>query len=275
MADFSFLSDSDESAVENIISQAKDLVVLEQVSAINCSGISDSVLPTELETRFRKLKSFPGAKPKLKTQNPSSNPEKRHSPPSSNRCKREPTSPSDEKSDHNLQSQSPPHDSSKFDAGKELKSSSEDQKFPSPLPGQEDVIATPVKSKDRKDSNPRLRTTGYVSSPSSSSDSSLEASSPPRQTCCFWYSPKRVPRKKGKENRVTGLSIDTPEWEKNDQDLTKSSLKHQRRKLKKALGEEEEINREVEKVLRWAKQASARMEVSTVEDLLSDDEIFK
>ncbi|XVF52191.1 hypothetical protein PTKIN_Ptkin04bG0244900 [Pterospermum kingtungense] len=61
MADFSFLSDTDESAVEEVISQAQDLCVLEQLSAINCSAFthSDSVLPSDLDSRFRRLKSLP------------------------------------------------------------------------------------------------------------------------------------------------------------------------------------------------------------------------
>ncbi|GFZ15547.1 hypothetical protein Acr_24g0017370 [Actinidia rufa] len=67
MADFSFLSDSSdhESAVEELLSQAMDHSVLEQVAAINCSAFTfDSVLPTHLETRFHKLKSFPATNPK-------------------------------------------------------------------------------------------------------------------------------------------------------------------------------------------------------------------
>ncbi|XP_010540701.1 PREDICTED: uncharacterized protein LOC104814380 [Tarenaya hassleriana] len=63
MADFGFLSDTDDSAVEDLISQAKELSVLEQVAAINCSGLTDSVLPDDLETRFRRLKSMPGPPP--------------------------------------------------------------------------------------------------------------------------------------------------------------------------------------------------------------------
>ncbi|KAK9985117.1 hypothetical protein SO802_034642 [Lithocarpus litseifolius] len=63
MADFRYLSDTDDeeesAAVEELISQAKDLCVLEQVAAIRCSSFTDSVLPTDLESRFRKLKSFP------------------------------------------------------------------------------------------------------------------------------------------------------------------------------------------------------------------------
>ncbi|TQD85782.1 hypothetical protein C1H46_028698 [Malus baccata] len=60
MADFSFyLADTDKSAVDDLISQSQDLCVLDQVSAIKCSDFTDSLLPTELESRFCKLKSFP------------------------------------------------------------------------------------------------------------------------------------------------------------------------------------------------------------------------
>ncbi|KAM1019873.1 hypothetical protein ACFX13_041937 [Malus domestica] len=50
--------DTDESAVDDFISQAQDFCVLEQVFAISYSDFIDSLLPTELESHFRKLKSF-------------------------------------------------------------------------------------------------------------------------------------------------------------------------------------------------------------------------
>lgn len=64
MADFSFNSDSsDEEAVEELLNQAKDHSILEQIAKINCSSFSsDSVLPTHLENRFSGLKSFPVSK---------------------------------------------------------------------------------------------------------------------------------------------------------------------------------------------------------------------
>jgi hypothetical protein len=66
MADFWYLSDTNKSAVEELISQAQDLCVLEQVSAINCSSFTDSsVLPANLHSSFHKLKSFQLIKPKL------------------------------------------------------------------------------------------------------------------------------------------------------------------------------------------------------------------
>lgn len=63
MASFRSLSAKDEAAVENLLSQAMDLHVLEQVAAINCAGFTDSVLPTNLETRLRRLKSLPVSRP--------------------------------------------------------------------------------------------------------------------------------------------------------------------------------------------------------------------
>uniref|UniRef100_A0A1J3C6Z5 Uncharacterized protein n=1 Tax=Noccaea caerulescens TaxID=107243 RepID=A0A1J3C6Z5_NOCCA len=63
MADFGYLSDTDDSAVEELVSQAKELSALEQVAAINCSGFTDSTLPDDLETRFRRLKSLPASRP--------------------------------------------------------------------------------------------------------------------------------------------------------------------------------------------------------------------
>ncbi|KAK4389091.1 hypothetical protein Sango_2246100 [Sesamum angolense] len=55
-----FFSNSvDEKAVEELLSQAMDAAVLEQVAAIHCAGLHDSALPSHLETRFRNLKALP------------------------------------------------------------------------------------------------------------------------------------------------------------------------------------------------------------------------
>ena len=50
------------------------------------------------------------------------------------------------------------------------------------------------------------------------------------------------------------------------------SEKEQQKILKKAMKEEEKINREAEKIVKWAKQTSARMNISDIEDELSDNE---
>ncbi|XP_057857596.2 uncharacterized protein LOC131066774 [Cryptomeria japonica] len=59
-------------------------------------------------------------------------------------------------------------------------------------------------------------------------------------------------------------------------DLTSFSLKNQKKELKKAMQEEHKVNKDAEELVKWVKQASARMEVSVVddddEDFLSDDE---
>ncbi|XP_004512360.1 uncharacterized protein [Cicer arietinum] len=52
-------SDTDDSTIDEIINQAQDAILLQQISAINCSSFSHSDLPTHLECRFQKLKSFP------------------------------------------------------------------------------------------------------------------------------------------------------------------------------------------------------------------------
>ncbi|XP_060674012.1 uncharacterized protein LOC132804096 isoform X2 [Ziziphus jujuba] len=65
MEDFSFLSDTDELAVNELFSQAQDFCVVEQVPTINCFSFVDSLLPTNLESRFPKLKSFPQTNSKL------------------------------------------------------------------------------------------------------------------------------------------------------------------------------------------------------------------
>ncbi|CAE5958338.1 unnamed protein product [Arabidopsis arenosa] len=57
-----FYTGKDDLAVANLLSQAKDHYVLEQVAKINCSGFTDdSALPSNLETRsrLRRLKSLP------------------------------------------------------------------------------------------------------------------------------------------------------------------------------------------------------------------------
>lgn len=65
----SFISGKNDSAVETLLSQAKDLYVLEQVAKINCSGFTDdsTALSTDLETRFCRLKSLPVSRPEQVT----------------------------------------------------------------------------------------------------------------------------------------------------------------------------------------------------------------
>ncbi|XP_058084995.1 uncharacterized protein LOC131232638 [Magnolia sinica] len=265
MADFSSLSspESDDSAIENIISQAIDLSVLEQIAALNSPHSSDTALPTHLETRFHRLKSFPASVPNLKTHPPSLSPEKSKIPKCQNQPTKSPTS-----SPH--KDTSSPHKDTELPSPKsELDSL--DRCGSSPFP------SIPVKSEDVKGLNPKSGT-GSTFSPSISSCSSAEPSSPPRLTCCFWRSPKKVHKKKSKEDGMAGFDLDDGFWGKDDEmlsDLSAFSLKEQRRRLRKAWKEEEKVNREAEKVVKWAKQVSARMDASMLDSPTSDEEKFK
>lgn len=289
MADFSFLSDTDESAVDELISQAQDLCVLEQVSAINCSSFEDSLLPTDLESRFRKLKSFPVTNSKPKVTSFARNESaftSRTELNNSVKGKEESDGLSDEDSEFfspakqtpdkkmslkpKPQSGHPslPLDSKNFSPSKENSTSSN-----SPTSWLEnEILSAPKRNIEVKTGSNRKSKTGQFSSPLGSSNSLTDSPSPPKKAGCFWCSPKKNSFKKSKENLASGdFDLD---WSKNDEllsDLGTFSTKEQQRILKKAMKEEEKISREAEKIVKWAKQASGRMVVSDIEDELSDD----
>ncbi|MCL7044321.1 hypothetical protein MKW94_020911, partial [Papaver nudicaule] len=230
MADFSYLSESDESAVEYILSQAMDQCVLEQIVSINLSGISDTSLPTDLEHRFSKLKSFPGTNPK---------PEIPRNLVSKSKLVL-----------HRIQISSSSIPTT--DIGTRL---SKLKSFPGTNPKTEipqNQVSSPNKeigSFSPSNSNQVKKISSFGAKPkskqafvrsfSSSSDSSQEnsSSSSSKQNCFFWCSPKKVLRKQGKETRVPkGIEMDPFEWDKDNEfisDLTSFSLKEQKKKLKK------------------------------------------
>ncbi|KAL3498123.1 hypothetical protein ACH5RR_040855 [Cinchona calisaya] len=298
MADFSFLSDSDnEKTVDELLSQVMDQSILEQVAAINCSGFTDLSLPTHLETRFQKLKSFPSANSKPKK--------------SSTHCHSAATvSKNDDwkkgfdldleknsvekgglKENSNSGFCSIPSKSLSFSSKDEifshskknldwkmgLKAKSETQ-FPSSASNSFDFsVENEIFSCSKKIPDGKKR--GELKSPSGSSlfpsDSSTRSLSPPQKSGCLWCSPKKGVRKKNNENRVLNINLD---WGKNDEflsDLNTFSGKTQQKLLKKAMKEEEKMSREAEKIVEWAKETSARMEVSNIEDELSDNDSLK
>ncbi|KGN53447.1 uncharacterized protein LOC101211778 [Cucumis sativus] len=286
MADFSFLSDTDDSAVEDLLSQTQDLCLLEQISAINCSSFTHSDLPSDLESRFRKLKSFPAAKSNTRSGFDSRNSRSVHS--------------ADESLGDDFAVFSPSKQSNKKEVGFSPKSQSQH------LPDNSSKIGnstSPMDNQDRNNGSSRSKSKcRYVSSPSNSSFSSGEIDeisvpkrdgkvrsksksesgysasppqSPPRKTGCFWCSPKKTSEKKNSGNKILENGLG---WGKNNEflaDLNIFSAKEQEKILKKAMKEEEKINREAEKIVKWAKQASARMNISDIEDELSDDEEIK
>ncbi|KAF3449271.1 hypothetical protein FNV43_RR09999 [Rhamnella rubrinervis] len=306
MADFSFLSDTDESAVDELISQTQDLCVLEQVSAINCSSFVDSLLPTDLESRFRKLKSFPvtNSKPKVTSfaRNESAFTSRTEfnisvkgeeesdsladedsevfSPSKQTPDKKMSFKPKPQPGHLSLPKPQPGHpslplDSKDFSAEKDVFSPSKENSASSNSPTswlENEILSASKRNPKVKTGSDRKSKTGSFSSPLGSSNSLMDSPSPPKKAGCFWCSPKKNSFKKSKENHASGaLDLD---WSTNDEllsDLGTFSTKKQQRILKKAMKEEEKISREAEKIVKWAKQASGRMVVSDIEDELSDD----
>ncbi|KAK1403004.1 Actin-binding protein like [Heracleum sosnowskyi] len=264
MADFSFLSDSDDDKkVDVLLSQAMDESVLEQISAINCSGFTDPILPTQLETRFSKLKSFPAAKPM--SQIP---PIKPFDPQfESDLNKKNPTQAEESKTLNVNVEETPVVEKG---LGVELSSAVLDS--PSNVSGFS-MESAGKKGKDGEVRRKAKSRSGSFRSRSDSKASSKDSSpSPTRMIGCFWCSPKRVSSRKSKECKIDD------DWGGNEEflsDTSDFSTKGQEKLLKKMMKEEERINREAAKIVKWAKQASARMELSDDEDEISDNESTK
>ncbi|CAL1373793.1 unnamed protein product [Linum trigynum] len=310
MSDFGFgnLSDTDDSAVEELISQTRDLCVLEQVSKINCSDFNDSLLPSDLETRFRKLKSFP-----VSSTRPAASASTGVVPKSLSNSKSELhrrggrgfdegfESPSDDPRVNTSDGQVPKiAAAAAANVSSPLNSLADEEGFsedPGPWKGSkkkqsklgsvsspsdssnsciEDVIysqseerAAVGMTRKSSNSNSKLKSKPFIGSPLGSSNCSRDSPSPPRRPGCFWCSPKKPTSKKSKENWDLG----------NDggdellTDLGIFSEKEQEKILRKAMKEEERINKEAVKIVKWAKQASARRSYHGTEDDddLSDD----
>ncbi|XP_072975345.1 uncharacterized protein [Typha angustifolia] len=246
---FSYLSspESDDSAVDAIISEATDLCALEHIASLNTSHLSDSsLLPADLDARFRKLKSFPVAKP--------------HSQPTPKRL------------DH--EKENVPRT---VDPSESIPKSPIDANKPEvPIPSQESGEAgrfSHEKGDAFKGLEPKLGS-GFSPSPSKSHCSRTDSPSPPRQACCFGFSPKKIQKNsKAKKDGIFGLDLDVGDW--GDSDKVLSELKQHRQKLKKALKEQERVRKEAAQIVKQAKQTSARMNAPALDDWMSDDEEFK
>ncbi|KAG6466840.1 uncharacterized protein LOC122037347 [Zingiber officinale] len=229
--------DGHAAAVDAIIAEASDLCALEQIAALNTAHLSDSnLLPSHLESRFRKLKSLPNSLPDPSTaltpRFPPENGEDKENfpdPPKMNRARTLPA---------------PTVNPQKPDGS---------------IPREEDALPTENECITRTKKEELKSNWAFGSSPSFLADSSGESSpSPPRQRCCLCFSPKRAQRKSKGDEILSELGI--------------PSLKEEHRKLKKALKEQEKMTRETEKIVKWVKKASARMNSASVDDLLSDAE---
>lgn len=247
MADF-FTDSDDEKVVEELLSQAMDSTVLEQVSAINCAGFTHSDLPSHLEARLQKLKSFPSS-----TVKPTSLSSKtfHHSHP-----------PEFRENETVNEAKAPDLSEEKNGENNEKVSSMCSTK--SPEEKSDSGSVSPFKKIPQR----KFQKKGTKSPSFSSSDGSV---SPPLKIGCFLCSPKKVSRKKNKQNRGLDLGLDDEFLS----DVSNFSVTSQRKMIKKAMEEEEKICREAEKIVKWAKHASARMDVSGIEDELSDEENLK
>ncbi|ERM96745.1 hypothetical protein AMTRI_Chr03g50560 [Amborella trichopoda] len=276
---------SDDSLVENIISQAHDLIALEQIVAI--SSAPSFTLPSHLELRFQRLKSFSIPSPNLKTPLSHSKIPKKHRPNWSDQKTSPPISSSPSKPDVSHSRRMP----NGVNQRKEEPNSSPDSRtassnsrsMNSPAPAK--AKAPNRLERERGNGSPSLSSLGDEKlSPSLYSE---DLSPPQRKGCCFWISPKKASGKGKKLGKYGGFleredlgKREKEDWGKNDEllsDFSTFSLREQRRKLKKAMKEQEKINQESEKVVQWVKQASARMNVSIDDDddLLSDEEKLK
>ncbi|WJX56122.1 hypothetical protein P8452_41812 [Trifolium repens] len=256
-----------ESTIQQIISQAQDSIILQQISAINCSSFTHSDLPTDLESRFLKLKSFPAnhtTPPPYVAKAPTfSNPQKKSfnfSPPKDNN--------STKKSDSDSGYVSFPSDSSHGKKGlnpkpkipKQKNESFSSPSFSSHTSEESSMSSKFMPLKMQKEEGNCSKKKAMSPSPS-----------PPRKWGCFWCSPKKE-KKKGKEN-----DDDDVGWEECTSDELLSGIgslssKKRLNMIDKALKEEEKrINREAEKIIELVKHVSGRMNFSDIEDELSDD----
>ncbi|KAL2901044.1 hypothetical protein RDABS01_026126 [Bienertia sinuspersici] len=238
-----------------------DHCVLEQVAAINCSSFSNSVLPSNLESRFQRLKTFPSSsshpiQPQIANKSDIEvKPRKKELQTSIQLSKTEKTPISD-------------------DSLKTLKKESNSKGnshsgFSSSSSGYLNSPTFRVKQGDKKGKDGNF-SSGSHSFRSNSSDTSTKTV----KTGCFWCSPKRVSRKKSvTRNGEFEMGDD---WGKHDQiltDLKSFSSKNQKKLMKIAKKEEEKINKEAEKIVKWAKQTSARLDFSDIHDVdISDDD---
>lgn len=259
------------SAVDAILAEAADLVALEQIARLNTAhlaGLDDSALPSSLESRFRKLKSLPTAAP---------------APPAKT-LGRSATAPPQRRDDPAADPLPQPHADPPEPAPVTPASQQKEQSPPPQPQADPRKTSVPAVREDEEEDLERLfgpgrgRPTLRERNRGRDDDASLSPP-PPRQACCFPFSPKkalqRAPTARSRKDRAGGapgdvLGIDAGEWGDENRRMV-TELKEQQRKLKKALEEQVKVSRETAKMARWVKQASARMtHTDAIDDLLSD-----
>lgn len=260
------------SAVDAILAEVADLVALEQIARLNTAhlaGLDDSALPSSLESRFRKLKSLPTAAP---------------APPAKT-LGRSATAPPQRRDDPAADPLPQPQTDPPAPVAPASQEAKEHSPPPRPRADPSKKSVPAVREDDEEEDLERLfgpgrgRPTLRERNRGRDDDGSLSPP-PPRQACCFPFSPKKAPQRapaaRSRKDRVGGapgddvLGIDAGEWGDENRKMV-TELKEQQRKLKKALEEQVKVSRETAKMARWVKQASARMtHTDAIDDLLSD-----
>ncbi|KAG2304153.1 hypothetical protein Bca52824_032804 [Brassica carinata] len=273
MGDYGYLSDTDDSAVEELISQAKELSALEQIAAINCSGFTDSsTLPDDLESRFRRLKSLPSAAPPDPVPSRISKKDLAHSKSVASYPKD--ADLSGNRRDPGKKSGFDDDSGNKRDVGVKLGSSrgglesdgsgdfsdSGSSKIFSPakrtqkLPKEKQSfdLVTPPSS----DSEPEKK------SKSKSSSSWVKKLSPSKIIGYIWSSPNKsssTKKKNIKSIKSFGRERDV-DFDEFLSDLNAYSVEDQRKMLKKALKEQQKMRKEAAEIIKMTRKASARFD---------------
>jgi len=262
------------SAVDAILAEAADLVALEQIARLNTAHLDDAAaLPSSLESRFRKLKSRPTAATappqpvKALARSVTAPPKRREDHPAADpppQPQENPPAPAPEKAQKEEQSPPPQTRPPKTTVPAVLEEDEEEE--------EEDLerLFGPRRGRPTLKERNRAR------------DSSSPTPSPPRQACCFPFSPKKALQKTSTTRRSSKthaggdrddddvLGISTGEWGDENKRIV-TGLKEEQRRLNKALEEQVKVSRETAKMARWVKQASARMtHTDAIDDLLSD-----
>ncbi|KAF8047605.1 hypothetical protein N665_2931s0004 [Sinapis alba] len=279
MGDFGYLSDTDESAVEELISQAKELSALEQIAAINCSACTDSsTLPHDLESRFRRLKSLPSARPDPVSSKITKK-DLTHSKsvvgcPKDADLSGNPRNPGKKSDDSSVFS------GNKRDLGVKLGSSragldsdgsgdfsdsgifSPAKRTTQKLPKEKHRVGSSSSSVDlatppSSDSEPEKK------SKSKSSSSWVKKLSPAKIIGYIWSSPNKSSSSTKKKNiksiKSFGRERDV-DFDEFLSDLNAYSVEDQRKMLKKALKEQQKMRKEAAEIIKMTRKASARFD---------------
>ncbi|KFK44927.1 hypothetical protein AALP_AA1G320900 [Arabis alpina] len=257
MADFGYFSDTDDSAVEELVSQAKELSALEQVAAINCSSFTDSTLPDDIEARFRRLKSLPASRPDPVSSSSSKiKQQKKHL----NHAK----SVASKQNPGNKSGLSDEESRNKPDLG--LKSGFE--KDTSGDFSDSNKIFTPVKQTQKRRTGSSSSSSIELASPPSSEPENkskskwFEKLSPSKIVGYIFRSPKKglTKKKNLKSFNDSGRERNIDDFDEFLSDLNAFSVEDQRKMLKKALKEQQKMRKEAAEIIKMAKQASAKFD---------------